>query len=75
MSEPGLKKFLTDQEQAVQLARETPEGADSIKVDAINVALSLAYSNAIGGNCVITIAELLKAADEAEKWLRGTTNG
>lgn len=65
-----LKRFLTDQEEAVQLARSTPEGSNPLKVDAVNVALSLAHSNAVACDRPTTMAELLANAAEAERFLK-----
>jgi len=70
-----LKKFLTDQEEAVALARSTPDGSNSVRIDAMNVALSLAHSNAIAADKIVTMAELLKNAAAAEQYLRGPDSG
>ena len=64
-----LKKFLADQEEAVQLARSTPDGSDATRIDALNVALSLAHCNAEPG-VSITVGELLKDARAVEQYLR-----
>lgn len=66
-----LKKFLTDQEESVQLARSTADGSDSLRVDAINAALSLAHTNAVAANRETTMKELLSHAREAAKFLKG----
>ncbi len=64
-----LKKFLTDQEEAVQLARSTPDGANPVKVDALNGALSLAHCNAEPGT-FLSVAQLLKDAQLIEAFLK-----
>jgi hypothetical protein len=69
--ETRLKRFVQDQEEAVQLARSTPEGSDSVRVDAINVALSLAHCNAEPGTTVTT-AELIECAKAIERYLRSS---
>lgn len=66
-----LKRFITDQEEAVQLARSTPEGSDPLRVDSINVALSLANTNAHACDHVTTMDELLANARKAERFLGG----
>lgn len=66
-----LKRFIADQEEAVQLARSTPEGSNPLRIDAVNVALSLAHSNAVAADKETTMAELLKNAREAERFLSG----
>jgi hypothetical protein len=66
-----LKKFLTDQEEAVQLARAMPYGSNALRIDAVNVALSLAHSNAVACDKVTTMTELIKNAAAAEKFLSG----
>ena len=66
-----LKKFLADQEEAVQLARSTPEGSDAARVDSVNVALSLAHANAQAADHVTTITELLANARAAHRYLSG----
>lgn len=72
MTEPTrLKRFLSDQEEAVQLARETADGSVPVRVDSINVALSLARSNAEVSNEPTTMAELLTNAKMAEAYLKG----
>lgn len=75
MSSDGtrLKRFLTDQEEAVQLARAMPEGSCPSKIDAINAALSLAHTNAQSASKVTTMAEIIKDAVAAEKYLSGTS--
>lgn len=73
MSEPGLKKFLRDQEEAVQLARETVEGADAFRIEAINTALALANINSHQVDFITSMTKLLADADVAEKWLKGQT--
>lgn len=74
MEGPGLKKFIRDQEEAVQLARETVDSSDTIKLDAVNIALSLAHVNAVACDQTQNITTLLADADIAEKWLRGQQN-
>ena len=74
MAEPGLKKFLKDQEEAVQLARDTAEGADQFRVEAVNIALSLAHVNALACDQTQNMKALLADADVAEKWLKGQQN-
>jgi hypothetical protein len=69
--ETRLKRFVQDQEEAVQLARSTPEGSDSVRVDAINVALSLAHCNAEPG-VTVTVSELIESAKAVEKYLRSS---
>lgn len=69
-----LKKFIADQEDAVTLARSMPDGSNSLRIDAINVALSLAHSNAVAADAVTTMAELLKNATAAEAYLNGPGN-
>lgn len=66
-----LKRFIADQEEAVQLARSTPDGSNPLRIDAVNVALSLAHTNAVGGDKVTTMAELLTDARAAERFLSG----
>ncbi len=66
-----LKKFLSDQEEAVQLARSVPDGSNSLRLDAVNVALSLAHSNAAACEKVTSMSELLRDAEAAAKFLRG----
>ncbi len=66
-----LKKFLADQEEAVQLARTMPDRSDPRRVDAINVALSLAHCNADACGEKTTMAELLANAKAAERFLSG----
>jgi hypothetical protein len=66
-----LKKFLSDQEEAVQLARTMPDGSNCLRLDAVNVALSLAYSNAAACEKVTSMSELLRDAEAAAKFLRG----
>jgi len=66
-----LKKFIADQEDAVSLARSMPEGSNALRIDAMNVALSLAHSNAIAADQVVTMAQLLKDATAAEAYLKG----
>lgn len=72
MSEPTtrLKRFIQDQEEAVQLARETTIGSDPLRVDAINVALSLARTNGEVSNVQTTMAQLLADAKIAEAYLK-----
>lgn len=64
-----LKRFIRDQEEAVQLARTTPEASNQIKVDALNGALSLAHSNAHEG-VSISVEQLLKDAAAIERYLK-----
>lgn len=66
-----IKKFIADQEDAVTLARSLPDGSNSLRFDAMNVALSLAHSNAVATNTVTTMTELLKNAAAAEVYLGG----
>ena len=66
-----LKKLISDQEEAVQIARETLNGGDPLRIDAVNVALSLAHSNAVGGDRHTSMTELLRDAAAAEKYLKG----
>lgn len=68
-----LKKFIADQEEAVEIARGTVNGGDPLRIDAVNVALHLAHSNAIGANKETSMADLLKDALVAEKFLRRDT--
>ena len=69
MSDDGarLKKFIADQEDAVTLARSMPDGSNPLRIDALNVALSLAHTNARANDNVVSMAELLKDAAKAEK--------
>jgi hypothetical protein len=71
MAETGLKKFIQNQEEAVQLARETQPGPDDFKCEAMNIALAMASINSRDGQEGTTMAELIKNADEALKWLKG----
>ena len=64
-----LKRFIADQEEAVQLARSTPEGSNPVRIDAINVALSLAHCNAEEG-VFVSVERLIKDAREIEKFLK-----
>lgn len=66
-----LKRFISDQEEAVQLARETTDGSDPLRIDAVNVALSLAHSNAVACDRETTMAELLANAKMAQRFLSG----
>lgn len=66
-----LKKFIADQEEAVTLARSTPDGSNPVRIDSLNVALSLAHSNAIAGQHITSMADILKDAQAAEKYLKG----
>ena len=66
-----LKRFLTDQEEAVQLARSTPDGSNPLRIDAVNVALSLAHTNAVACDQSTTMAKLLADARAAEQFLKG----
>ncbi|HEU4636891.1 MAG TPA: hypothetical protein VFS41_11970 [Edaphobacter sp.] len=66
-----LKRFIADQEEAVQLALSMPDGSNPQRIDAVNVALSLAHSNAVGGDKVTTMAELLSNARQALRFLSG----
>lgn len=77
MAEDGarLKKFISDQEEAVTLARSMPDGSNSVRIDAMNVALSLAHSNAVAADHVVTMAQLLKDAAAAEAYLKGPDAG
>lgn len=71
MSEPRLSKFLADQELAVQVARGqmgTPLDYN-VRIDAINVALSLA--NSARSDEPKTMRALLADAKLAENYLRG----
>lgn len=70
-----LKKFIADQEDAVALARSMPEGGNPLRIDAMNVALSLAHSNAVAADAVTTMAKLLKDAAAAEAYLNGPDKG
>jgi hypothetical protein len=73
MTEPTrLKKFIQDQEEAVQLARETTDGSDPLRVDAINAALSLARTNAEVSSTQTTMAQLIADAKLAESYLKGS---
>ena len=71
MADPGLKKFIKDQEEAVQLARDTQPGQDDFKCEAMNISIALASINSRDGDSGTTMAELIKNADEALKWLKG----
>jgi hypothetical protein len=64
-----LKKFIADQEEAVQLARSTPDGSNPVRIDAINVCLSLAHCNAEDG-IFVSIDALLKDAAKVEAYLK-----
>lgn len=66
-----LKRFIADQEEAVQLARSMQDGSNPQRIDAVNVALSLAHSNAVGGDKVTTMTELLSDARQALRFLSG----
>jgi hypothetical protein len=66
-----LKKFIADQEDAVTLARSMPDGSNPVRIDALNVALSLAHTNARANDNVVSMAELLKDAAIAEAYLKG----
>lgn len=67
--ETRLKKFIADQEEAVQLARSTTDGSNPIKVDALNGALSLAHCNSEPG-VTLTVESLLKDARAIEQYLK-----
>jgi len=66
-----LKKFIADQEEAVSIARGLPDGSSPVRIDALNVALSLAHSNALASGGVTSMAEVMKDAVKVEKYLRG----
>jgi len=66
-----LKKFVADQEDAVALARSMPDGSNPVRIDALNVALSLAHTNARANDNVVSMTELLKDAAIAEAYLKG----
>lgn len=65
-----LKRFIQDQEEAVQIARETVDGSDPVRVDALNAALSLARTNAEVSNAQTTMAQLIGDAMMAEAYLK-----
>jgi len=66
-----LKKFIADQEEAVSIARGLPDGSNPLRIDALNVALSLAHTNARANDNVVSMAQLLKDAVAAEEYLKG----
>lgn len=70
--ETRLKKFIADQEEAVSLARSTPEGSNPVRIDSLNAALSLACTNAANCQQVTSMADILKDAAAAEKYLKGS---
>lgn len=73
MSDDGarLKKFVSDQEEAVTIARSMPDGSNPLRIDAINVALSLAHTNTRANENTVSMAQLLKDAALAEVYLKG----
>jgi hypothetical protein len=70
-----LKKFITDQEDAVTLARSMPDGSNPLRIDALNVALSLAHTNARVNENIVSMTQLLKDAAIAEAYLKGPDAG
>jgi hypothetical protein len=75
MAATRLDKFITDQEAAVQLARELPDVPSeySIRVDAMNAALSLA--NSMSDERTASMADVVKDAKLAEAYLKGALRG
>lgn len=69
--ETRLKRFIADQEEAVQLARATPSATDPIRMDALNTALSLAHCNQEPGQTV-SVDSLIRDARQIERFLRAT---
>jgi hypothetical protein len=66
-----LKKFLADQEEAVSIARGLPDGSSPVRIDALNVALSLAHCNALASGGTTSMTEIMKDAAKVEKYLKG----
>lgn len=71
MADGRLTKFIADQEEAVRLARDTVDGPDKVRSEALYVAMQIAGRNAENASAALTAREVISDARRLEAYLRG----